>query len=485
MLMRDMLLVLNYDSYASRAVTRKLRSERIFCKIVPGNISLEDIQAQEPLGLLLAGGVEGQTPSGLDARIPSAGIPVLALGDASALLLSHLGGEAGEPVLQGAVMELLYQDSPLLRNVENGERLLPCAREMRLPSQVNPLCRAQETVIGFAHDSLPLYGMQFEVEQNDPEGAMILRNFAFNICGCTAWWNESAFVSRATEEMIRLVGDGRAMCAMTGGLDSGVCAMLAHRALGSRLKCIFVDTGLLREREGDDFIAYYRDQVGMDITRVNAGSRFLEALKGITAPEEKRRAIANTIREILVEEEAKLGEFKAVIRGVSCNDVIFGNIPTIPLFGAKALSIEPVCDLFKEEIRAVADHLGMPQEIVARQPFPGSGLALRILGEVTEERLRVLRAADAIFRSEIVRTGASKRLWQYFAVLLPLPESNGDCAICLRAVHASERSQAYAARLPYDVMENVVDLIQRDLPQVVRVVYDMTPGANYSGVEWQ
>ena len=483
--MRDMVLVLNFDDYASRAVTRKLRSERIFCKIVPGNTSLEDIQAQEPLGLLLAGATAGQTPSGLDARISSADIPVLALGDAAGMLLKALGGEVGEPALQGAVMELSYRESPLLEGVENGERLLPCACELQLPSGVQPLCSAQETVIGFAHETLPLYAMQFEVEQNDPEGSMILRNFAFNICGCTAWWDEEAFVSRATEEISRLTGDGRAVCAMTGGLDSGVSAMLAYKALGGRLKCIFVDTGLLREREGEDFLAYYRDQVGMDITRVYAGDRFLAALKGVTDAEEKHRIISGLIRQILREEEAKLGAFNAAIRGTSGNDVMFGNRPAAPAVSADVPLIEPVRDLFKSEIRAIADFLGMPQEIIYRQPFPGTGLAQRILGEVTEERVRVLRKADAIFRNEMVRSSAAKRLWQYFAVLLPLPGDGQDAAICLRAVHAGERTQSYAARLPYDVMENVVELIRRDLPQVRRVVYDLTPSANFAGVEWQ
>ena len=483
--MRDMVLVLNYDDFASRAVTRKLRSEHIFCKIVPGTISLEDIQSQEPLGLLLAGGIVGQTPSGLDVRIPSAGIPMLALGDAAGMLLKNLGGKVGEPMLQGAVMELQYHESPLLHDLDNGERLLPCVKDMLLPPDIRPICFAQETAVGFAHETLPLYAMQFEVEQNDPEGVMILRNFAFNICGCTSWWDESAFVSRATEEIRRLTGDGRALCAMTGGLDSGLCAMLAYQALGSRLKCIFVDTGLLREREGDDFIAYYRDQIGMDITRVYAGDRFVSALQGVTAPEEKRRRITELLRQILQEEEAKLGEFQSVIRGTSCNDVMFGNAAPAQAISVGAISIEPVRDLFKEEIRGIAKYLNMPQEIITRQPFPATGLALRILGEVTDDRLRTLRAADAIFRSEILRSGSAKRLWQYFAVLLPLSENQRECAICLRAVHASERSQAYAARLPYDVIENVVDLIRRDLPQVRRVVYDLTPGANYSGVEWQ
>ena len=483
--MRDMVLVLNYDNFASRAVTRKLRSERIFCKVVPGNISLQDIQAQEPLGLLLAGGVSGHTPSGMDAGIPAAGIPTLALGDAAGLLMESLGGEVGEPVLQGAVMELRYQESDLLRDVENGERLLPCAREMRLPKEVKPLCTAQETVIGFAHESLPLYGMQIEVEQNDPEGAMILRNFAFNICGCTAWWDEDAFVNRAIEEITRLVGDGRAVCAMTGGLNSGVSAMLAYKALGDRLKCIFVDTGLLREREADEFIAYYRDQIGMDIIRVNAGDRFLSALQGVTDADEKRRVIGETIRDILREEEAKLGEFQAVIRGVSCSDVMFGSVLSAQRNGA-VLPIEPVRDLFKEEIRSIADFLGMPPEIVSRQPFPGSGLALRILGEVTPSRLQTLRAADQIFTGEIAESGQAKRLRHYFAVLTPLPENDTQAAIILRAVQAGEAAQqAYAARLPYDLLERVTERILRERPEVVRVVYDLSPSTHSRGVEWQ
>ena len=482
--MRDMALVLNFDDIAARAVARKLRSERIFCKIVPGTVSFQEIQAQEPLGLVLAGGVTGQTSAGADPEIFRGSIPLLALGDAAGLLLESMGGAVGETEMQGAVMGLTYEPSPLFDQVENGERLLPCAKALRLPPEAQALCHAQETVIGFAHQSLPLYGVQFEVEQNDPDGSQMLRNFALNVCGCTTWWDEDAFVTRAVEEIGRLVGPGRAVCAMTGGVDSGVTALLAYKALGSRLKCIFVDTGLLRDREGDDFIAFYRDKVGIDITRVYAQDRFLEALRGVTEPEEKRKIIGGLIRQILREEGEKLGAFDALIRGVSCNDVMFGHTPAQPVLSQGVQVIEPVRDLFKEEIRAVGEFMGVPPEVLSRQPFPGGGLALRILGEVTPRRLRTLRGADAIFRGEVARSSAAKRLWQYFAVLLPLPGGEGD-VIVLRAVHASERSQTYAARLPYDVMENVVDLIQRDQPDVRRVVYDLTPSSNYSGIEWQ
>ncbi len=483
--MRDMVLVLNFDDASSRAITRKLRSERILCKILPGDASLEEIKEQSPMGLLLAGGVKGETPVGLDGRLLESGIPLLALGDAAALVLTALGGAVGGPALQNAVARLEYQACPLLSGLEDGERMLPCAREMQLPAAATAICRAGETVIGFSSDVLPLYAVQFEVEQNDPEGCRMLRNFAQDICGCTTWWDDDAFVARAVEEIGRVVGEGTAVCAMTGGLDSGVSALLAFRALGARLKCIFVDTGLLRENEGDRFMAFYGDKLGLNITRIYAQERFMQALRGVTDAGEKRRLVGQTMQQILDEETVKLGAFDAVIRGTSYNDIMFGQGDRRARLLGGGTVIEPVRELFKDEIRRVGDYLGIPQDLLSRQPFPGSGLALRILGEVTLERLQTLRAVDAIFREEVLRAGAQKRLWQYFAVLCPMPGDEKGAVICLRAVHASERSLAYAARLPYDVMETVVERAMRQRPEVRRIVYDLTPSSNYAGIEWQ
>ena len=483
--MRDMVLVLNFDDAASRAVTRKLRAERVLCKIVPGTISLEEIQAQSPLGLLLAGRVTGERVENADARIYQAGIPLLALGDAATALLSALGGMPGEVALKNAMANLEYTPCPLMQGVENGERLMQCARAYQMTDQLKPICRAPEAVIGFAHQELPLYGLQFEVEQNDMDGAQILKNFALSICGCTTWWDDDAFVARAVEEIGRVVGEGTAVCAMTGGLDSGVSALLAFRALGARLKCIFVDTGLLRENEGDRFMAFYGDKLGLNITRIYAQERFMQALRGVTDAGEKRRLVGQTMQQILDEETAKLGAFDAVIRGTSYNDIMFGQGDRRARLLGGGTVIEPVRELFKDEIRRVGDYLGIPQDLLSRQPFPGSGLALRILGEVTLERLQTLRAVDAIFREEVLRAGAQKRLWQYFAVLCPMPGDEKGAVICLRAVHASERSLAYAARLPYDVMETVVERAMRQRPEVRRIVYDLTPSSNYAGIEWQ
>ncbi|MBE5786173.1 MAG: hypothetical protein E7324_01380 [Clostridiales bacterium] len=483
--MRDMVLVLNFNDIASRAVTRKLRSERVLCKIVPGDSTLEEIRDQDPMGIVLVSGEGEQLPQGLDFRLVFSGMPILALGDMASLLVTALEGEAGPCVLQGAVAPIRYTDCPLLENMENGERLLQCARALQLPPVLRPICYSQDMIIGYAHDSLPLYGVQFQVEQNDPESSLMLRNFALNICGCTTWWDDDAFVARAVDEIARVVGDGTAVCAMTGGLDSGVSALLAFKALGSRLKCIFVDTGLLRDHEGDDFMAFYRDTIGMDIIRVYAQDRFLTALEHVTSPDEKRRVIGETMQQVLLEERQRLGAYNALIRGTSFNDIMFGNQQRRPVLSESVPVIEPVRELFKDEIRRIGDFLGMPQDIVSRQPFPGSGLALRILGEVTPERLRILRAADAIFRSEIARSGQGKRLWQYFAVLSPMPGEEQGAVIALRAVHASERTLAYAARLPYDLTETVVERIMREQPEVQRVVYDLTPSSNYTGVEWQ
>lgn len=484
--MRDLLLVLNFDDAASRTVTRKLRAERICCKIVPGHTPLADILAQEPLGLVLAGGATGDIPDEIAVSdVARAQLPVLALGDTAAALLEAMGGGAGDAAFQNAVILLRYQEHLLTRGIENGERLLQCAREWRLPEGVRALCQAEDVAVGFADETRPLYGFQFQAEPNDLESSLLLRNFALMVCGCTPWWDEDAFIARTVEEIGRLVGEGRAICAMTGGIDSGVSALLAFQALGSRLECIFVDTGLLREKESEDFLGFFRDQIGMNIIRVPAQEQFLQALSGVKDAEEKRRRISTLMHRILDETARSLGHFDAVIRGTSYHDVMFGKGSPRLMLGEETPEICPVKELFKDEIRRVGESMGIPLEIVSRQPFPGSGLAVRILGEVTPERLETLRAADAIFRQEVIRAGSAKKLWQFFAVLAAMPGEKEGAVICLRAVHASDRSLAYAARLPYDVMENVTDRILKERPEVRRVVYDLTPSGNYTGIEWQ
>ena len=481
--MRDQILVLNYDNAASQAVTRKLRSERVLAKIVPGRISLREIQAQEPLGLVLAGPADGGEIPALGEQILLSGLPVLALGVMASALLTALGGQADAPSRPASPARLSGRE--LFACMEGTERTLPPLRAWTLPRTASVLCSADGAAVAFGVEGAPLYGAQFAVEAVDPDASLLLRDFALQVCCCTTWWDDAAFASRAIEEIRRVTGGGRALCAVTGGQESGVAALLAHKALGPQLQCLFVDTGLLRPGEADAIAAYYRDEAGMDLKVIRADSRFRQALLGVADPLEKRRAIAAALQDVLREERPRLGPADVLIRGTSCNDVMFGSGEDRPTLDASLPVIEPVRELFRDEIRRTADFLGIPADLMSRQDFPASGLALRILGEVTDERLLVLRHADGIFREEVQRSGADKRLWQYFAVLCPMPEDAEGTVVCLRAVHAGGQSLAHAARLPYDVTENATERILREIPQVRRVVYDLTPSTHYAGIEWQ
>ena len=482
--MRDMVLVLNFHDTASRAITRKLRSERVLCKIVPGNISPEEILAMDPMGLVLAGG-ENAPSLPVHENLFSVDLPLLATGSTALLLLEALGGKCLGPAEESGLMDIEYRHPLLFRDVENGFRMMKNLQNLSLPGSVNAIGSAEGHIISFAHSQKPLFGYLPEMEQTDMDASLMLKNFAVDICGCTTWWDDDAFVTRAIEEIRRIAGDGTAVCAMTGGLDSGVSALLGFRALGKRMKGIFVDTGLLRKNEVTSFLTFYREQLGMDILFICARERFFQVLQGVTDPNEKRRVIGETIQQVLNEEKGRLGEYHALIAGTSFNDIMFGKSQKRPVLSEDVPLMEPVRDLFKDEIRRIGNYLGIPQDLLSRQPFPGSGLALRIMGEATQRRVITLRAADNIFREEVLSAHAEKKLWQYFAMLSPLPGEEDKAVILLRAVQASDQNTAYAARLPYDVMENTTRRILETLPDVRRVVYDLSPSSNYSGIEWQ
>lgn len=483
--MRDMVLVLNFNDTASRTITRKLRSERVLCKIIPGTTDPETILRQEPMGLVLACGMSKAPSAPPHPGLFQLDMPMLALGGAAGQMLASLGGALGNEAIDSGLQYIEYPAHPLFDGIESGDRMVSGLRPCHLPGGLRPLGTCNGQVIGFLHKEKPLMGLQLELEQSDMEGSRMLRNFAIDICGCTPWWDDDAFVTRAVEEIRRITAGGTAVCAMTGGLDSGVSALLGFRALGEKLRCIFVDTGLLRENEAESFLAFYREKLGMNILCIHAQDRFLSALKGVEDPARKRNIIGLTMQQVLNEEKHRLGAYAALISGTSFNDIMFGKGDKRPVLSEDVPLIEPVRDLFKDEIRSIGNYLGIPAEVLSRQPFPGSGLALRIMGEVTPQRLQALRQCDAIFREEIKHANADKRLWQYFAVLSPLPGSENQTAVCLRAVHASEQNLAYAARLPYDVTENTTTRILQEVPQVQRVLYDLTPSGRYAGIEWQ
>ncbi len=486
--MQDMLLILNFDSRYASTVAIKLRAERIDCIILPGDTPFEKVVAQGAMGLVLAGGVTGEIPATLDGRLLSAGIPVLALGDPALGLVSLLGGSLGpsEPMVEPLTVQ--FHPSRVTEGIGESERLVPTLRSMVLSDDLQPLATAEEHVVGFMHSKLPILGFSFQLESNDPDGMSMLMRFAQDVCGCSAWLTDNAFINATRDKVAQVVGEGRALCAMTGGLDSGVAAMLAHRALGDRLQCIFIDTGLLRENEAEEFLGYYERTLGMQIMRINAQDRFLEALQGVTGHTDKAAIVASVYHQVLQETAAKVPH-QALIRGTSANDVLnTGDGYSTPGIASEAPLVEPLRELFKEEIRHIGESLGMPQEIYQAQPFPGTGLALRVLGEATGERLEILRRVDAIFREEIREAGLQRRLWKYFAVLYHLShEADSQAlAVALRAVtvgSVSGETKVLPARLPYDLQERVTARILQEYPRLLRVVNDITPGASYAEIE--
>lgn len=486
--MRDMVLILNYDNTGSRLIARALRAEHIYCRIVPPDITRQQAEEMQPMGLILSGSVSGAFISAPDAGLTDGTWPVLALGDAAASLCRALGGDAQETVICGSIGAVSFTPCPLTGGMEPScERMLRNVRRLRLPDCARPLAVSREENVGWMHRDLPIFGMQFSLEPNDTDGMQLLLNFAQIVCGCSRWWSPDSFIDQTVTDLMQQVGRGRALCAVTGGLNSSVTALLAKRALGDRLQCIFIDTGLMRENEGMEFLACCRDRLGLNITHVQAQERFLSGLQGVTDPAEKSRIIARTLQSTLDDTMRDLGKFDIILRSTTCNDILNGKgKDTHPGLRGSMPTLEPLTELFKDEVRAVGEKLGLPENMLWRQSFPGSGLALRIMGEVTPARLQSLRTADQIFAAETDASGLARRLRQYFAVLMPIPGNEARAVIILRAVQHGEAGQkAYAARLPYDMIERVTESILRQRPEVDRVVYDLSPATGIKNIEWQ
>lgn len=486
--MRDMVILVSLDGASCRSLARKLRAGQIYCKILPADVTADEIRAQEALGVLLCGGAKGE-----EASIPhleeilACELPLMAMGDAALTLCTHLGGSLEEAGEESLLTTVSFENAPeLFEDVEDGERYLPCFRAMH-PTWAGamPIARTESGAVGFRTADKPVFGLNLQMERNDLSGAQLLINFCKNVCGCTLWWSNQAFVERAKDEIARAAQGGEALCAISGGVDSGVCAMLGHMALGHRLHCIFVDTGLLREDESERVMAFYRDRMGLNVKRIDASEQFLSALEGLVLPAEKEEAIFRILRSILNEEAAKLPDIRLLIQGTNFTDSQMQSDFPLEKPHAQVLLVEPVRELFKDEIRRVGEELGMPPAMTQRQPFPGSGLGGRIMAEITPERLRILRRADAIFRAEIEESGQNKRLWQYFAALALGPYPGDGYVITLRAMQAVDGAASMPARLPSDLLERVSKLIRSGLPEVERVMYDLTPSRNYAQADWK
>lgn len=480
--MQDLIVLIEADGRAARSMARKLRAEHLYCRILPADCTGEDVLRNEPRGILLSGADKGEP-----AAIPyfdsllATGLPVLAMGDAALALAQHMGCTLGEKAEAPGVFPVRFESAEeLFGTVTGNERYLPACRCIGLSAACHPIAETEGGVLGFRAAGKAVYGLAFLPEANDPDGTQLLMNFCTNLCSCTPWWNRQAFAETARQAIqAACPGDTQALCAISGGIDSGLCAVLGHQAIGDRLHCLLIDTGLLRQGEAEEVLRQYRDEMGLNVEVTDASQQVLAALSGITSARAKTRIIHDLLQEIIRQEAEKLPQVKVLLQGTNYADIL--DAPQ-DVHSDGLTVVEPVRELFKDEIRRVGEELLMPAAVIQRQPFPGSGLALRILSDVTREKLDILRQADAIFRQEIDAAGQNKRLWQYYATLADNPDPMGTgYAVILRAVQAIDGQMAVASRLPHDLLERVTAGILSALPQVERVLYDFTPSKSYAG----
>ncbi len=512
---RDRILILDFGSQYTQLIARRIREQHVYCEIHPPTLDAAAVKDWAPAGIVLSGGpasVLAKDAPRFDPEILRLGVPVLGICYGLQLLAHQLGGavEAADDREYGrARLRLDDADDPLFAGLERRERQVWMShgdRVLRLPSGFRVIATSEGSPFAAVHDpARRIWGIQFHPEVVHTEGGdRMLANFAHRICGCAGSWTMEAFVEEAIASVRAQVGEGRAVCGLSGGVDSAVAAALVHRALGDRLTCIFVDHGLLREGERDQVERSFRDALGIPLVTVDASKRFLAALEGETDPERKRRIIGHAFIEVFEEEAARLGAIDFLVQGTLYPDVIESvsvrgpsatikthhNVGGLPERMRLAL-VEPLRELFKDEVREVGRRLGLPEDVVGRHPFPGPGLAIRILDAVTPERLAALRRADAILIEEIRAAGLYDAIWQAFAVFLPIrsvgvqgDERTYDHAIALRCVSSVDAMTADWSRLPHEVLARISSRITNEVQGVNRVVYDVSskPPAT---IEWE
>jgi GMP synthase (glutamine-hydrolysing) len=482
-----------------QSTARKLRGDRIYCEILPPNAVPGRLSDPAVKGIFLAG--EPGDEVRIDEALVSCGIPLLAMGACARRLCVSMGGKALAAQVEARTAQISFADSPLFDGLIASDRYFERVDMLELPEGCEPIAFSPGGVVpAFANEGKKIYGLQFYAETNDPDGLRILSNFARVVCGCEPWWSMEVFAADFEEKIKAEFPEGTALLAISGGVDSSVCAAIMHRAIGERLKCVFVDTGLMRLGEREIVKKVFLDDLGLDFVIVDAADRFLARLEGVANPDEKREAVADEMLHVIAGEARGFGKIDCLVQATIYPDILStrssdsgGPKDAVALmdhieFGTM---IEPLRMLFKDEVRELGEVLGLPKEIISRQPFPEAGLAVRCMGEVTREKLDMLGRADAIFREEIADTGLDRRIWQYFAVLTGC-KSYGmrdgkpcyEYAVALRAVSSQDAISAYAYRLPYDLLERVVSRITTEIRGVNRVLYDAT-GKPPAMIEWE
>jgi GMP synthase (glutamine-hydrolysing) len=520
---RGGIVVLDFGGQYTQLIARRIREQQVFSAVLPCNSSLEKIKAFEPSGIVLSGGpssvYDPQAPK-CDPQVLSAGVPVLGICYGMQWIAHTLGGKvenAGRQEYGRASLDrtgaLSQADSELFHSVPQSLRIWNSHGDHvhTLPEGFCTTAKTANAIAALEHPGKRIYAVQFHVEVNHTEyGTQILRNFLFRVCQAEPKWSGAAFIEETTQSIKEKVGNKWAICALSGGVDSTVAAVLVHRAMGDKLTNIFVNTGMLRKNEFADTLEMLRDRLHLKVIGVDASDRFLEKLKGVSDPEQKRKIIGREFIAVFAEEAQRLqkgiahGEIGYLVQGTLYPDVIESvsvkgpsatikthhNVGGLPENMPFAL-IEPLRDLFKDEVRRIGKDLGLPSEILLKHPFPGPGLAVRLLGEITRDQLTILQEADAVVTEEIRRAGFYEKVWQAFAVLLPVRSVGvmGDgrtygLTVAVRVVESDDAMTADWVRLPGDVLERISTRIVNEVRGVTRVVYDISSKPP-STIEWE
>ena len=510
---KEIVLILDFGSQTTQLIARKVRELGVYCEIYPFNLDLDKIKAMNPKGIILSGGPKSVTDPDApicDEAIFSLDVPILGICYGLQLMTAFHKGRVDKSTKReyGKAHLFLDESNQLLEGIKDGDVvwMSHTDRILDMPQGFRTLAHSDNSphaAIGAVDKKM--YGVQFHPEvHHTPKGNRILKNFLYKICKVKGLFSPKSFVKLAIEHIRSEVGDGKVICALSGGVDSSVVATLIHSAIGDNLRCVFVNNGVLRKDEETEVIDIFKDRLHLNLKYVDAEDKFLSALKGVKDPERKRKIIGRLFIKIFEEEARALGETKYLAQGTLYPDVIEStsfkgpsatikshhNVGGLPK-RMKLRLLEPLRELFKDEVRVVGKELGLPDNIVQRQPFPGPGLAIRIIGDVSRERLKILKEADSIVREEVERNALFAHIWQSFAILIPVKtvgvmgdERTYANVIALRIVESEDAMTADWARVPYDVLDTVARRIINEVPGVNRVVYDISSKPP-STIEWE